>query len=67
MEEKLPRIFKGHEITTEEINKGEGHWEAYILRLSATISTERELVLGGPFATEAAAHKNAIDFLVRNK
>lgn len=66
MEDKLPKIFKGHEITTEEINKGEGEWVAYVLRLS-TVATARELVPGGPFPTDLEAHKNAIDFLVRSR
>jgi len=67
MEEKLPKIFKGHEIIPEEINKGEGKWEAFVRRLATDITTDKELVPGGPFHTEEAAHKNAIHFLVQNR
>ena len=65
MKNDLPHIFKDHEIMPEEICTGE--WEAYIMRLASGIATGRELVPDGPFPTEEAAHKNAINFLVRSR
>ena len=63
-EEKLPGIFKDHEIKVGETNPGDGDWEAHV---KLVLGYEWILVPGGPFPTVRAAHKNAINFLVRSK